>query len=352
MSRVFGVVGLGSMGKRRVRDLRALGHRVVGFDLRSDRNQDAERLHGIETVSTFDALVNAGAEAIVISTPPDTHAEYYERALASARPFFSEANVFTPSEEWFSTRERAAGVRGYPSGTWRFDPLCSRLRERIAAHDPASIRSIAHQYGGFLPAWHPWEPYHDFYAGRWRTSAAREMIPFETELLHWIFGRIRSVSATRARRAEWVTPIDDTYFLLLEFESGVQGTLAIELHQVQPFRVSRVSLAGHSFTLDLIRHELEEYARDGDVLERQHPQGMRAASPFNFEDVYRAEIAAFVAQLDGTGAYEKVWADDRHLSNVLWAAEESARRKEWVLIEEAEVSHDGLSWITETEPKR
>ena len=352
MSRIFGVVGLGSMGTRRVRDLCALGHHVVGFDLRKDRNQDAERLHGIQTVTTFDGLINAGAEAVIISTPPDTHVDYYERSLKSARPFFSEANVFTPSEDWFAVREQVAGVRGFPSATWRFDPLCSMLRESIAARDPTSIRSIAHQYGGFLPAWHPWEHYRDFYAGQWRTSAAREMIPFESELLLWIFGRIHAVCATRARRAEWVTSVDDTYFLLLEFESGVQGTLSIELHQERPFRVSRVSLAGQSFTLDLIRHELDEYSREGDVLTRHLPRGVRVGDPFNFEDVYLSEIAAFVAQLDGTKAYEKSWADDRHLSNVLWAAEESARRKEWVCIAEAEVSHDGLSWITEPEQKK
>ena len=47
----FFIVGLGSMGKRRIRNLQANGEKdIVGFDIRPDRNAEAKEKYGIKTV--------------------------------------------------------------------------------------------------------------------------------------------------------------------------------------------------------------------------------------------------------------------------------------------------------------
>src|SRR5664279_659278 len=101
----IGVIGLGSMGKRRVRDLLALGHRVVGLDEREDRRKEVSGGFGITVAHDFSGLCAEGVEAAVISTPPDVHLPYYEQCYAARIPFFSEANVLTPTAEWFAERE-------------------------------------------------------------------------------------------------------------------------------------------------------------------------------------------------------------------------------------------------------
>lgn len=66
----FLVVGLGSMGKRRVRNLQALGHAALaGFDLRADRRREAAEKYDIPVFDTFEAAVAAfKPDALVIST--------------------------------------------------------------------------------------------------------------------------------------------------------------------------------------------------------------------------------------------------------------------------------------------
>ena len=339
----IGVIGLGSMGKRRVRDLLQLGHDVVGFDVRHDRRAEVADRFGIVTVTSFDDLLQVAPRAGVISTPPDQHQLYYELCFANKIPFFSEANIFTPRVEWFAEQERRSGVRGYPSGTWLFHPLFRALRDELEKLGPQQVNSISYHYGGYLPLWHPWEPYTDFYAGRRKTSAAREMVPFESEPLAWMFGPVRAITALQARAAKWDSDIDDTYLLLLEFETGVMGSLQVELHQVSPFRVARISTGKHSFMLDLAAHELHCYNLDQDAWRKIKPQGLRPLSSFNFEDIYRAEIAQFMEALNGA-AFPKTWEHDRHLSSILFAAELSWSRREWVTIAEAETLYSGLDW--------
>lgn len=339
----FGVVGLGSMGRRRVRDLLGLGHAVTGFDIRADRRREAEAKFGIETRDTYEQLVQGGLDACVISTPPDRHLMYYEQCYAQHLPFFSEANILVPRAEWFAVRELEYGVRGFPSATWHFYPLFAMLRERVQALGHAQVRTFAHHYAAHLPDWHPWESYTEFYAGQRKTSAAREMVPFEMDALTWVLGPVRAVCAVQARAGDWQTDMDDTYQLLVEFECGVRGTCSVELHHVAPFRSLWLAARGDSFTLDLATHELRCCAGAQRQWTSFAAPGVNGARAFQFEDVYRAETACFVAALQG-GVYPKTWSDDRHLSNILYAAEQSAARRAWVSVAEAEALYDGLEW--------
>ena len=48
------IIGLGSMGKRRVRNLQSLGIKnIVGFDIREDRREETEKKYQINTGRTF-----------------------------------------------------------------------------------------------------------------------------------------------------------------------------------------------------------------------------------------------------------------------------------------------------------
>ncbi len=339
----FGVVGLGSMGKRRVRDLLALGHAVTGFDIRPDRRHESETKFGVTTHDSFEHMARDNLDACVISTPPDQHVTYYEQCYTHKLPFFSEANIFVPRTEWFAACEAKSGIRGYPSATWQFYPLFEILKKQVLQLGREQLTTFAHQYAAYLPDWHPWEPYTDFYASRKKTSAAREMVPFEMEALTWVLGSVRAVCAVQARVGEWQTDMDDTYLLLVEFECGVLGSSSVELHRVAPSRSLQIAAQRHSFSLDLAAHELRSYSAEHGKWSSMMAPGVNEARTFQFEDVYRAEIACFVSALRG-GTYPKTWRDDRHLSNILFAAEQSAARRAWVSVAEAEALYDGFDW--------
>ncbi|HST55068.1 MAG TPA: Gfo/Idh/MocA family oxidoreductase [Solirubrobacteraceae bacterium] len=338
-----GVAGLGSMGRRRVRDMLALGHQVFGYDVRPDRSAAAEREFGISTASSSDELLGGGAEgaidALIISTPPDCHVEYYERALRAGLPFFSEASILTPTSEWFEARAAGPLMLGCPSATMRFDPLVMLLRERIAALGPDGMRSFHYAAGDYLPRWHPFEEYDEFYAGAGRaTSGARESVTFELDWICWMLGPVATVNAIHRACGEWRTDIDDTYALLLEFESGIVGTLTLELHQLAPFKLTRLSHREQSLTLDLyggtlIGHRL---ASDGGVTsEAIGPTGV------DRQQVYLEEIRAFADAVAAGRPYFKSWQEDRHLSDVLCAAELSEQSGAWVRVEDVHDAYAG-----------
>src|SRR6185312_6285774 len=145
----IGVIGLGSMGKRRVRDQISLGNEVVGVDPRADRREQAHDMFGVEAVCDFEALVRRRPDAIVISTPPDRHFDYYSLCYDAKVPFFSEMNVHLPPPAWFAERERASGVRGFPSATWQFYPLFGVLRDQLNKMGLDQVNTAHYHYGGY-----------------------------------------------------------------------------------------------------------------------------------------------------------------------------------------------------------
>jgi len=309
------------MGRRRVRDLLGLGHEVVGFDIRADRGAAASRDFGISIAGSPEELLDSRLEALIISTPPDRHAEYYERALRLGLPFFSEANILTPDPAWFAERAANAAVVGCPSATMRFDPIVRAIRDRLEALGPDGMRSIHYAGGDYLPRWHPYEPYDEFYAGAARgTSGIRESVPFELDWFCWLLGPVAAVQATHRAQAQWRTDIDDTYLLLLEFASGVVGSVTMELHQQAPFKLVRLAHRDESFTLDLLANRV--------TCHRLGPDDSPLSEPIELgvvdrEAVYREEIQAFVDAVEAGSPYPKSWNEDRHLSDVLCAAEVS-----------------------------
>ena len=71
----FLVIGLGSMGKRRIRCLQALGfHDIVGVDVREDRRLEAQTSYGIQVHSDYAVCMNQHVfHGVVISLPPLLH---------------------------------------------------------------------------------------------------------------------------------------------------------------------------------------------------------------------------------------------------------------------------------------
>ena len=90
----FFQIGLGSMGKRRIRNLLHHGikaKQIIGFDIRPDRLEEAVKLHQITPVKSFkEGLKKYNPQAFLISVPPNLHWKYFLPAAKLHKHFFVE----------------------------------------------------------------------------------------------------------------------------------------------------------------------------------------------------------------------------------------------------------------------
>lgn len=346
----IGVVGLGSMGNRRIRDLGREGHEFVVWDQNSRRIEDCIDRHSfqLEAAESPEALFGGGVDVAVISTPPDTHIDYLEACYEHVVPFFCEAGILRPPVDWFEERERNSGVRGYPSGTWYFHPLYRYLGERLAQmrEDGHQINTFRYHFASFLPLWHPGENPNDFYAGRLKTGAGREMVAFEGNALLVMMGRPKRVVAYHSHRSRLDFEAHDSYHLMVEMDGGERGELTIDLHDRLPVREGRVSTSSGTFVFDVAADSTVTFSDvESGKTEVTHPGERRLLCGLDLEKVYRDEIVTFARSVEFGEPYPKGWTEECALSDLVVAAERSAKEEKWVSLEEVVYSYDWSSEV-------
>lgn len=324
----FLVVGLGSMGKRRIRCLDRLGHEdVVGYDLDGDRRTDAAAEYGVETVADLDSIDFSALDAIVVSTPPFAHNEYIDLAIDKGVPAFVEASVVREGLPALADRATEAGVRVAPSCTMRYHPAVKDITAIVSDGTYGDVTTFSYHMGQYLPDWHPWEDVEDFYVSREDTAATREMVPFELTWLVEVVGYPTAIGGQIGSTcADIGTDIDDAYALSLAFDSGY-GTLMVDVVARHATRRLVVNLERGQIVWSWDDDTVEVYDADGDRWIEYHQPAGETQKGYNqniIEDMYVDELAAFVDELRGEGTYPHTLEDDVRVLDLLHEAEANA----------------------------
>ena len=228
----FLVVGLGSMGKRRIRNLKALGYNeIAGFDLRGDRIDDAKSKYDITSFKSFDDAIDVfNPSAVIISTSPKYHMDYAFKCESLGLPSFIEASV-TDSEKIneLSRRSKESGVVIAPSCTMLYYPGPRLVKKFLNEGLIGKTLNINYHVGQYLPDWHPWEAISEFYVSDRETGGAREIVPFELTWLVDLLGQPEALLCKKSKVSTLNAPIDDIYHCILNFPSDILCNLTIEV---------------------------------------------------------------------------------------------------------------------------
>ena len=105
------VIGLGSMGKRRIRLIRQIDEKIAifGVDSRDDRRKEAADLHGITTFSDLELALEKKYDAAFICTSPLSHAALIAKCLSKGLHIFTEINLVS---DGYENNIKAAEVQG------------------------------------------------------------------------------------------------------------------------------------------------------------------------------------------------------------------------------------------------
>jgi predicted dehydrogenase len=299
----FLVIGLGSMGKRRVRNLIALGQSgIAGFDRRDDRRAEAAERYGITTYASFEeALAEFRPDALVISTGPAHHMDYALPAARAGLHCFIEASVVDADRiAELAVIARARGLVMAPSCTMRYFPairIIKRLVDEGAIGRPLNLN---YQTGQYLPDWHPWERVQDFYVSQRETGGGREIVPFELTWINDIFGEPRPLACVRAKISDIDADIDDIYHCLLRYPGEMLASVTVEVVS-RPKATRALRLLGSDGTIVFdADEECVRHIRVGDEEWTRHPltHGTVESGYINPEEPYISEMSDFTSAIE------------------------------------------------------
>lgn len=320
------VIGLGSMGRRRVRCLRTLGvQAIAGYDPRADRRAQAGQEYGIELRDSLAAGDLRAFDLVVISTPPDQHHTAIAWSVAAGKPCFVEASVIRDPLPALEQQARQKGVLVAPSCTLRFHSAIREITQIVRSRRYGKVCNFSYHCGQYLPDWHPWEKVGDYYVSNPATGGAREIVPFELTWMVDAFGWPQQVQGLKMRTADVGAPIDDTYAALLRFD-GFAGSIVVDVVARQAVRKLTLNFEQASLSWDWDSGVVRVWEADpGRLVELHQPRSSAHAGYHQNigEAMYIAEVEAFLAAAEGRAPFPHSLQDDIRVLGLLEQIEAS-----------------------------
>jgi predicted dehydrogenase len=231
------IAGLGSIGRRHLRNLLSLGDSEI-FLYRTHRSTlPDDELEGFPVDHDLQAALRRGPQAVIVSNPTALHLEVAIPAAQAGCHLLLEKPV-SHSKEGLDRLQAAAqhsGSQVLVGYQFRFHPGLIQLKQLLEQAAVGRVLSVRAHWGEYLPAWHPWEDYRQSYSSSAELGGGVILtLSHPLDYLRWLFGEVERLWAFAGQLNELEMNVEDTAEIGLQFKSGAIGSLHLDYNQRPP----------------------------------------------------------------------------------------------------------------------
>lgn len=248
------VMGLGSIGRRHLANVRALWPQahVIAARLHHRQAPAAETMaHADELVFGLEAVLAAKPEAAIVAGPASTHLETGLALAQAGAHVFMEKPLAHQSlgVERLLDETRRRGLVLMVGYNLRFHPGLIAMRRALNEGRIGKLLAMRAEVGQHLPTWRPGTDY------RLGVSASAALgggalleLSHELDLACWLGGGVEKVFASLAKLGGLEMDVEDTAELVLTLNGGVLAGLHLDMTSQPPRR--SCTLLGRRGTLE------------------------------------------------------------------------------------------------------
>lgn len=296
------VVGYGSMGRRRIRLTLELypNAKFICVDSNIERRVQVEK-DGHIAATSLEKGLEFSPDIAFVCTSPGHHAEILLRIVAAKIPVFTELNLTADKYDELLDASTKYRVPIFVSSTLVYKKQMN-IFKRMADEQDKPVTYMYH-VGQYLPDWHPWESYKDFFIGRKKTNGIREIMAIQLPWIVDCFGRITDVKVTHQRCTDLDIEFPDSVILSIVHENGNIGVFVVDVvarkattHLEIIGEDIHVLWDGHNDDLMTLNMTTKELERVEVYASEEHVEGY---SDNIAEEPYRDEIKEFIRAIAG-----------------------------------------------------
>lgn len=288
----FLIAGFGSIGRRHMRNLLALGERDILLYRSHHSNLPTDELEGF-TVETDlrDALAHQ-PDAVIISNPTALHLDVAIPAAEAGCHLLIEKPVSHSLKRLPDLQAALArgGGQALVAFQFRYHPTLQKAARLLAAGEIGKPVSARADWGEYVPNWHPWEDYRSSYAARRELGGGVVLtLSHPLDYLGWLLGKVESLYAMSGHLSNLELGVEDTAEISLRFASGAFGSLHLDYIQQPPSHRLEIIGTQGSLRWDNADGILQVFRAGRDGWESSSP-------PAGFErnDLFMAEMRHFI----------------------------------------------------------
>ncbi len=294
------IVGLGSMGKRRIRLIKEMypNHTIIGIDGRKDRREEAGKRFDIgcaDSIDNIDAI-----DCAFICTSPLSHNILIHNCLLKGWHVFTELNLVADGyQENMALADKMQRTL-FLSSTFFYREEIRYIRSRVTE---SKRWNYIYHIGQYLPDWHPWESYKDFFLADKRTNGCREIMAIELPWITGTFGEVETVNMVSDKLTGLNIDYNDNFIIQIQHKNGNKGAFIVDV--VSPVAVRKLEVYSENayISWDGTPDSVAEFDADSKKLVPvtllEQTEHMEGYSAFVVENAYKNEIREFFNVVSG-----------------------------------------------------
>lgn len=232
------IAGLGSIGRRHMRNLIALGEKDIVLLRSRKATLPDDELAGYPVETDLrEALKKHKPDAVIVANPTSLHLETAIPAAEAGCHILLEKPISHSTEglDQLETAVQKSGSKVLVAFQFRFHPGLMRAKQLISDGEIGRVISAHVHFGEYLPAWHPWEDYRKGYAARSDLGGGVVLTQCHSlDYLPWLVGKVKSAWGLTAKLSDLEVDVEDTAKIGLRFEGGALGSLHLDFNQQPP----------------------------------------------------------------------------------------------------------------------
>ncbi len=318
------IAGLGSIGRRHLRNLLALGESDIVLYRTHKGTMPDDELDGFPVETDLaEALSRHKPDAVIVSNPTALHLDVAIPAAEAGCHLLMEKPIShsLARVDELSAAVKRKQVRVLVGFQFRFHPTLKVAERLLCDGAIGRVLSVRAHWGEYLPNWHPWEDFRQGYAARADLGGGVTLtLSHPIDYLRMLLGDISALWAFTSAENLGL-PVEDASEIGLRFENGIIGSLHLNYNQQPP--VHRLEIVGSDGTLrwDNADGILRLYRAAEGVWEAFAP-------PEGFErnHLFLAETRHFLGLVRGETKSRCTLDDGIKVQQLVLAAHESAAR--------------------------
>ncbi|MDR1638398.1 MAG: Gfo/Idh/MocA family oxidoreductase [Clostridiales bacterium] len=321
MIKNIAVIGLGSMGKRRIRLIKEKFHdqvKMSGIDIQESRRTEVEKEFSICTYSTIsESFKEHTIDYVFVCTSPLSHSLIISECLDYGTHVFTELNLVNDGYELNLQKAKERNIKIFLSATfiYRAEPeyICRKAKNERLQYN--------YHVGQYLPDWHPWENYNNYFVSKSRTNACREIFAIELPWLIRAFGDIAELDVQKSKISTLKVDYNDSFSLLVRHKTNVVGTLSVDVVSRKPVRNFELYGENLYLTWDGSPSGLQEYNFASKTMHQvslyNNAVQLDNYATFVVEDAYSNEIDAFFDYVQKGIEPRYTFEDDKRILSLI-----------------------------------
>ena len=229
------VIGCGSVGKRHLNNLIKIGVKksnIFSVDPRNDRLDEVKNLGITNTFKSIDEALKFKIDASIVCSPTSMHINQSLKLLENKIHILMEKPLCRNLEgiDEVINLKNKNNLTFMMAYVFRFSPLTIKVKELLNNNEIGKILYARGEFSEYLPDWHPWEDYREFYMAKKELGGGSILDQCHImDLFHFMFGKFSSVYAFNTKISELEIEADDIAEMLVHFENNIIGSIHTDI---------------------------------------------------------------------------------------------------------------------------